>query len=123
MSGEDRVIMMRMDERWLDRQFVYSARHGIALPSLENDWEELPTECQAAILSRWEMIRGTIPDRIFSLEEAIRVKQKLLFEEEDFATSCRINGDIADLASRINDLNIWFRTRQELEPRAKPHIG
>ena len=116
------MINMRIDE-WLDRQFAYSERHGIALPALEKDWEELTPECQIAVIARWETIRGRIPDRIFALEEAIRVKQRLLFEEEDFASSCRINGDIADLASRINDLNIWFRTRQELEPSAKPHNG
>lgn len=66
---------------------------------------------------------GTIPDRIKVLEDIIRVKQQLLFEEDDFAESCLINGDIADLASRINDLNIWFRTRQDLEPPTKQHIG
>jgi len=117
------VIKMRIDERWLERQFVYSERHDIALPSLETDWDELPLACRIAILSKWEMIRGTIPDRIKSLEDVIRVKQQLLFEEDDFAESCLINGDIADLASRINDLNIWFRTRQDLEPHTKQHIG
>ena len=123
MSGKDRVMKMRVDERWLERQFAYSDRHGIALPSPEKDWDELALECQAAILSRWETIRGKIPDRIRDLEDAIREKQQLLFEEDDFAQSCLINGDIADLASRINDLNIWFRVQQELEPQAKLHIG
>ncbi|MFC4599968.1 hypothetical protein [Cohnella hongkongensis] len=114
---------MREDERWLDSQFVYSERHGIALPNLQSGWDALTPERQAAIVSRWEMIRGAIPDRIHRLEEAIRAKQAQLFEEEDFARSCLINDEIADLASRINDLNIWFRTRQELEPQAKRPIG
>jgi len=113
---------MRADDGWLDRQFARSERLGIDLPCLENEWEELPLDRQAAILDRWETIRGRIPDRIFSLEETIREKQKQLFEEEDFVRSCRINGDIAELASRINDLHIWFRTRQELD-EAKAHIG
>jgi len=112
-----------MDERWLDRQFAYSERHGISLPNLELGWDELTLECRSAILSRWETIRGSIPDRIIRLEEAVREKLRQLSEEEDFARSCRINGEIAELASRINDLNIWFRVQQGLESETKRHSG
>ncbi|MFC5405673.1 hypothetical protein [Cohnella soli] len=113
---------MRAAESWLDGQFLYSERHGIWLPHLTEDWETLATDRQIAVLGRWEMIRGTIPDRIFAFEASIREKQQQLFEEEDFAHSCRINDDISDLASRINDLNIWFRIQQELGGD-KPHSG
>lgn len=116
---------MRIGEGWLDRQFEYSDRHGISIPCLECEWDELSLSGQTAILERWEMIRGSIPDHIMRFEAMIRIRQQRLFEEEDFIQSCRINGEIADLASRINDLNIWFRTHQDLsgESESKQHVG
>ncbi len=114
---------MRVDQEWLDSQFQYSDRHGISIPCLANDWDELHLAQQTAILAKWEMIRGNIPDRIMGFEESIRYKQQQLFEEDDFILSCCINGDIAELASRINDLNIWFRTQQDLDGNAKKHSG
>ncbi|RED64163.1 hypothetical protein [Cohnella lupini] len=114
---------MRGNKGWLDSQFEYSERHGISIPCLESDWEELSLEHQTAILEKWEMIRGGIPDHIMRFEAMIRAKTQQLFEEDDFVRSCLINGDIADLASRINDLNIWFRTQQDLDGDAKMHIG
>jgi hypothetical protein len=114
---------MRVSEVWLDSQFEYSDRHGISVPCLDRAWEQLDIEHQTAILARWEMIRGCIPDHIIKFEATIRIKQQQLFEEDDFVQSCVINGDIADLASRINDLNIWFRTQQEIDDEAKMHIG
>ncbi|TFE30887.1 hypothetical protein E2980_02905 [Cohnella luojiensis] len=107
----------------MDSQFEYSERHGIAIPCLDSDWNELSLVHRTAILAKWEMIRGSIPDQIMRFEAKIRIRQQQLFEEDDFAESCRINGDIADLASRINDLNIWFRTQQDLEDNSKMHVG
>jgi hypothetical protein len=123
LSLEDWVDQMSVSKRWLDGQFEYSERHGISIPCLEVDWNELDLERQTAILARWEMIRGNIPDHIMRFEALIRIKQQQLFEEDDFGQSCLINGDIADLASRINDLNIWFRTQQDLDEDSKMHIG
>lgn len=108
---------------WLESQFEYSERHGICIPCLDSPWEELNLEHQAALLAKWEMIRGGIPEHIIRLEAMIRVKQQELFDEDDFAQSCRINSDIADLASRINDLHIWFRTQQDLDEETKKHVG
>lgn len=112
---------LTVETEWLERQFIYSERLGISIPGLENDWDELSLDKQAALLEQWEMIRGVIPDRVIRLEEQIKVKQAQLFEEDDFAASCRLNGDIADLASRINDLHIWFRTQQDLDDHSKRH--
>jgi hypothetical protein len=106
---------------WLECQFVYSERLGIPVPRLAAEWDELSLDMQAAVLERWELIRGVIPDRVIRLEAQIRVKQDQLFEEDDFVASCRLNGDIADLASRINDLHIWFRTQQDLDIDTKRH--
>jgi len=100
-----------------DSWFVYDERLGIEVPELELEWEAYPLEVRSAILDRWETIRGHIPDRILELEQRIRELQRQLDEEEDFETSCRLNADIAEQASRINDLNIWYRINQTIDPR------
>ena len=56
---------------------------------------------------------GLIPDRIISLEEIINTKQAQLSNETNFELSCQLNHEIADLASIINDLWLWFRTDQD----------
>jgi hypothetical protein len=97
--------------------FVLDKRLGIEIPVLELDWEEYSAEDRMAILERWEHARGTIPDRVIALERQINALQPLVFEEEDFEATCRLNADIAELASRINDLHIWYRINQEIETR------
>ncbi|MGC4376096.1 hypothetical protein WD019_04035 [Fictibacillus sp. Mic-4] len=94
--------------------FLYNERLGIELPSLESLWEEYPKNVQEMILARWETIRGTIPDRIFSIEKVINQKQEELACEEDFDRSCLLNTEIAELASIINDLWLWYRIDQNL---------
>ncbi|MWC28903.1 hypothetical protein [Paenibacillus sp. MMS18-CY102] len=98
-------------------QFVWNDRLGISLPNLEHEWDEYSDAERLRIVEQWEMIRGTIPDRIMALEQLIRVQQARLYDEDDFETSCLLNFDIAELASRINDLHIWYRINQEIEPR------
>lgn len=115
---------MRMqtdDKAWLDGQFAYSERLGIRVPRLTEDWDSICVSRQIALLSQWEHIRGNIPDRVKRFEEEIKIRQAKLYEEDDFAESCRLNSDIAELASRINDLHIWFRTQQELDHGGKRH--
>jgi len=109
------------ENQWLERQFVWSERLGISLPVLGQDWDSMTRRQQVVVLERWEQVRGRIPDRIMRLEEKIKVRQDALSQEEDFAASCRLNGDIAELASRINDLHIWFRTQQDLDEETKRH--
>lgn len=123
LLNADRVETMQVDQEWLANQFQYSDRHGIMIPCLANDWDELTWVHQTAILAKWEMIRGNIPEHILRFEEKIRIRQQQLFDEDDFTESCKINGDIADLASRINDLHIYFRTQQDLDGEAKKHSG
>lgn len=101
--------------------FAYDARLGIRLPALKRDWETYSPEERAAILAEWESIRGAIPDRIKQLERIIIEKQSRLDEEDDFAISCRLNSEIAELASTINDLHIWYRVNQEMETAAPAH--
>ncbi|GAA3400912.1 hypothetical protein ACFFNY_15315 [Paenibacillus hodogayensis] len=90
-------------------EFVYDERLGIELPMLHEEWEALTVAEQAVLLNDWERIRGRIPDRIMQLEREIVDKQNRLNVEDDFPTSCRLNTQIAELASCITDLHLWFR--------------
>jgi hypothetical protein len=96
-------------------RFRYDDRLGIRLPELDLEWEMYTEEERASILLEWEMIRGTIPDRVKGFEEQIKEKQERLGTEENFVESCRLNTAIAELASRINDLNLWYRVNQEID--------
>jgi hypothetical protein len=94
--------------------FLYDERLGIELPSLALEWEDYDKQTQQAILLYWEKIRGRIPDRIADLERFINEKQACLEEEMDFKKSCQLNSEIAELASIINDLWIWYRINQDV---------
>lgn len=97
-------------------RFVYDERLGIPLPQLDGDWDQYDVGTREQILLQWEQVRGQIPDRIVRLEQQINRKQRMLYEEEDFDASCRLNSEIAELASVINDLWIWYRTQQDASP-------
>lgn len=98
----------------MEYQFIEDVRLGIALPELNTEWENLSIQTQEQLLAEWEDIRGSIPDRIFELEVIINKKQAELDNEEDFENSCRLNWEIADLASTINDLWLWFRANNNI---------
>nr|WP_255298370.1 hypothetical protein [Brevibacillus dissolubilis] len=99
-------------------EFTLDERLGIRIPLLHHEWEEYTGEERSAILLEWEEIRARIPDRIIALEKVINHRQAALYEEEDFIRSCELNQEIAELASTINDLNIWFRVEQDYDTRA-----
>ncbi|EGL16580.1 MULTISPECIES: hypothetical protein [unclassified Paenibacillus] len=96
-------------------RFIFDERLGIPVPEFDKEWEEYSLRERESILFQWEQIRGTIPDRIKQLEGQIIAKQNKLNVEDDFPASCALNSQIADLASAINDLHLWFRTNQEVE--------
>jgi hypothetical protein len=95
-------------------QFVFNHRLGIKLPDLEMEWSDYNKITQETILDEWEKIRGHIPDRIIELEKDINLKQAALYEEADFEKSCELNSEIAELASIINDLWLWYRLNQNI---------
>lgn len=95
--------------------FTYDSRLDIHLPDLDCSWEELDTATQGEILAKWEQYRGNIPDRIKQIEFNINDLQGQLYRESDFARSCQLNSEIAELASQINDLWIWYRTGEEVQ--------
>ncbi|MBM7096441.1 hypothetical protein JSY36_11860 [Bacillus sp. H-16] len=92
--------------------FVFDERLDIEVPKVYTAWNHLDAGTQEEILTRWERSRGQIPDRIKELDQEIEKKQQLLYNEDDFEKSCRINEDIAELASIINDLWIWYRSTE-----------
>jgi DNA-binding transcriptional MerR regulator len=93
----------------MERYFSLNKRLGIELPMLDKAIEDYDQETQHAVLFHWEKVRGAIPDRIAELEAEINTKQKKMNKEEDIHTSATINSEIAELASIINDLLIWYR--------------
>jgi hypothetical protein len=95
--------------------FEYNERLNIELPQLYMEWSEYSIKEREAIVTQWEHIRGTIPERIKQFEQMINIKQDLLNKESHFPTCCTINWEIAELASRINDLHLWFRKNQEID--------
>ncbi|MBU8879704.1 hypothetical protein BGM26_11975 [Bacillus sp. FJAT-29790] len=98
----------------MDEHFLYNERLGIPIPSFTGDWEQFSGQTQQVILFQWEKIRGKIPDRIAELEEKINIKQAQLSDEGNFIRSCELNSEIAELASIINDLWLWYRTNQDV---------
>lgn len=94
----------------MEEFFYFDDRLGIHVPNLDYDLELYHLDTQHSILFQWEQIRGTIPDRIADLEKTINLKQAELQDETDFPRSCTLNKEIAELASIINDLWIWYRT-------------
>ncbi|GKU79794.1 hypothetical protein [Paenibacillus sp. L3-i20] len=97
--------------------FVWSERLGIYIPYLTMGWEQYNYCDQIGIIEEWEFVRGSIPDRIMVFEHVINEKQAELNDEENFERSCLLTYEIAEYASRINELQIWYRMNQELESR------
>ncbi|CAH8715912.1 hypothetical protein M5W83_04110 [Paenibacillus thiaminolyticus] len=101
-------------------RFERDERLGIELPVLVVPWDSLSFTEQAEVIARWEDIRSCIPERVKQLEGRIVALQHELNEEERFEASCRLNWNIAELASIINDLHLWFRVQQDTV--AKSHL-
>lgn len=94
--------------------FSFDQRLGILIPDFPGEWDNYREDIQNEILFYWEQIRGTIPDRIAELEKNINQKQAQLSDESNFIRSCILNNEIAELASIINDLWLWYRANQSV---------
>ncbi|PGY09997.1 hypothetical protein SAMN05444673_5370 [Bacillus sp. OV166] len=97
--------------------FSFDDRLGIELPDLTMELADYSIETQEEILLYWEQVRGSIPDRIGELEIQINQKQALLSNESNFPRSCQLNTEIAELASIINDLWLWYRANEVLSTK------
>ena len=102
----------------MKENFSFDDRLGISVPDLPMELAEYSIETQQEILLYWEQIRGSIPDRISDLEIQINQKQALLSNESNFPRSCKLNTEIAELASIINDLWLWYRANEVLSTKA-----
>jgi hypothetical protein len=99
------------------KEFIFNERLAIPIPELIGGWESYPIKIREQIVDEWEQIRGRIPERIFELEKIINLKQNLLNVEENFPLACQLNSEIAEYASIINDLHLWYRANQDLHSR------
>ncbi|GHH97292.1 hypothetical protein [Neobacillus kokaensis] len=101
----------------MKEHFSFDQRLGIYIPDLTLEWDEFSKDTQEEVLFHWEKIRGSIPDRIAELEKEINHKQAQLNDESDFPRSCQLNSSIAELASIINDLWLWYRANQTISTK------
>ncbi|WML47299.1 hypothetical protein RCG23_17610 [Neobacillus sp. PS3-34] len=101
----------------MEEYFIYDNRLGIPIPDVSKEWDDFTKQVQQDILFRWERIRGSIPDRIAELENIINYKQAELSNESDFPRSCALNSEIAELASIINELWLWYRANQGISSK------
>lgn len=95
-------------------EFKYNERLGIHIPLIYTDWNNISSTEQQQILYRWEQVRSQIPDQIKMFEDEINRRERQLQIEDDFEVFCRLSSEIADYASRVIDLNLWFRTHEEV---------
>jgi hypothetical protein len=102
-------------------EFLYNKRLGIELPVFHTPWEDLETEEQQKLLYKWEQVRAQIPDQVKYFEALIKERELKLQIEDDNETFCRLSMEIADYASRVIDLNLWFRTQEEVTSLEKVH--
>ncbi|GGA44658.1 hypothetical protein [Paenibacillus physcomitrellae] len=102
-------------------EFVFDQRLGIKLPDFTQPYEAYSYQEQLEIVENWEEIRGRIPSRVMELERMIEHKLHQLGNEDNFEFSCDLNREIADLASIINDLHIWYRVSADVSS-IKPHL-
>lgn len=100
--------------------FQLNERLGLEVPMLSREWTEYSEADRQTILERWETSRGRIPALISAFEEAIHARQEKLYEEEDWEATLALMNEVSDYASRINDLNILFRTQPDAILRQEP---
>ncbi|MCY0875783.1 MAG: hypothetical protein OWT28_05895 [Firmicutes bacterium] len=100
----------------MESVFQADERLGISVPVLTRDWTDYSLDERRLILERWEIERGQIPHQISVFEAEITTLQEAMHHEEEWEQTVALMEQINDYASRINDLNIWFRTQPDLEP-------
>lgn len=96
--------------------FHVDDRLGITIPALTREWTEYSLDERRVILERWEIERGHIPHQVSVFEAQIAALQEAMHQEEEWEQTVALMDQINDYASRITDLNIWFRTQPDLEP-------
>jgi hypothetical protein len=103
---------------WMKHYLIEDTRLGIPVVRIsEKEWDDLSFENKQQLLYEWELIRAKIPGRIHEVEAMIIVRQDALSLEDNFETACRLNREIYELASIINDLHLWYRANQEISEK------
>ena len=99
----------------MEEVFKHDERLGLEVPELDKAWMDYSREQRLAILEHWESMRGRIPHLIGLFEAEIHTRQDLLHEEDDWDKTVALLNEINDYASRINDLNILYRTQPDVD--------
>lgn len=91
--------------------FIYDERLGISIPDLNLEWDEYTKGEQQQILVNWENIREASRTASRNWNPPL-TESSFGSPTSDFAKSCQLNSEIAELASIINDLWLWYRANQ-----------
>ncbi|RIV28603.1 hypothetical protein D2Q93_02295 [Alicyclobacillaceae bacterium I2511] len=94
--------------------FRHDQRLGIELPDLTTPYDELSHTQQEELIAYWEGVKAHIPDQIMKFERDIEGLLQVVHHEEDWDIIAAHFADISDLASRINELNMWRRVDPSL---------
>ncbi len=103
-----------MDKDLNQDVFEFDERLMMRVPKLLRQWEEYSLEERRHILETWETLRGGIPNIMDRFESEINASHEKLQMVDDWDETVRLMDHIHDYASRINDLNILYRTQPEL---------
>ncbi|MDB5085407.1 MAG: radical protein, partial [Bacilli bacterium] len=95
-------------------QFQFDERLGIELLIVYEDWDAIPKKVREQIIFHWEDIRGRIPDRIKTLDHQLEEIQQTINQEQNWERICDYFTESHTIATIINELNIWYRTQQEV---------
>ncbi len=99
----------------MSEHFAFDDRLGMKVPQLMREWSEYTVTERERILEDWETLRGGIPALITRFENEINDRHERLQAVDDWNESVELLSEINDYASRINDLNILFRTQPDIE--------
>lgn len=89
---------------------VFDSRLGLKRPRLHTEYEALTPEQQEAFELACLEICAEIPERIRLYEQQYMHYYAQLTDVEDESVFDRLNAQMNDLSSRINDLNLLYLT-------------
>jgi len=95
--------------------FHFDERLRIDIPNLQREWHEYSLAERIHILELWEPMRGRIPGVVAEFEAEIDSRNQSLQHEENWEQTVAWMNEISDYASRINDLNILYRTQPDAD--------
>lgn len=99
----------------MKERFRFDDRLRIHIPDLKDEWNDYSSDERMRILELWEPMRGRIPGIIAEFEAEIDERHQLLQQVDEWEKTIALMDEISDYASRINDLNILYRTQPDAD--------